>query len=81
MTPSEVCRELRLVQEKYKDKTYDTFDVRISDMAKDAADAIDELLEKVIMYEHKLGLVTPVTKDDYKHVYTTGQFSDVLSKI
>ena len=44
MTPREVLNELRLVQEKYKDDTTPAFQVRISDMARDSADAIDSLL-------------------------------------
>ena len=42
MTPQEVSKELRLIQEKHKDDKVFTFEPRISDMAKDAADAIDE---------------------------------------
>lgn len=41
MKPKEVSKELRWVQKKYKDVITPTFQVRISDMAKDAADAID----------------------------------------
>ena len=43
MRPREVSKELRLVQEKYKNVITLTFQPRISDMAKDAADAIDSL--------------------------------------
>jgi hypothetical protein len=46
MTPMEVLKELRTVQEKYKNATTHTFEVRISDMAKDAADAIDSLQQE-----------------------------------
>ena len=44
MTPLEVLNQLRLVEKKYKDVKTDTFQVNISAMAKDAADAIDELI-------------------------------------
>jgi hypothetical protein len=43
MTPREVSRELRNVQEKYKGIATPTFSIRISDLARDAADAIDSL--------------------------------------
>lgn len=43
MIPREVSKELRAVQEKYKNIVPLTFDIRVSDMAKDAADAIDFL--------------------------------------
>ncbi len=45
MTPKQVLQELRRVQQQYKDKVTPTFDVRISDMAKDAADTIESLLD------------------------------------
>jgi len=41
MLPKEVSKELRIIQEKYKNVITPTLQVRISDMAKDAADAID----------------------------------------
>lgn len=44
MTPREVSKELRLVQEKHKGDFTPTFNVIISDMARDAANAIDTLL-------------------------------------
>ena len=44
MTPIEVLRELRRVQEKYKNNITHTGQIIISDLAKDAADAIDQLL-------------------------------------
>ena len=47
----EVYKNLRLVQEKYKDAHTRTFDLRISDMAKDAADVIDQLLN----FKYRLG--------------------------
>jgi predicted Zn-ribbon and HTH transcriptional regulator len=43
MTPTEVLRNLRAVQEKHKNDRISTFALRISDMAKDAADAIESL--------------------------------------
>jgi hypothetical protein len=43
MTPKEVLKDLRIVQEKYANKVTPTFDICISDMARDAADAIDSL--------------------------------------
>ena len=43
MTPKNVSKQLRIVQEAYKDAFTPTFQPRISDMAKDAADAIDQL--------------------------------------
>ncbi len=43
MTPKEVSTQLRLVAEKHKNDVTPTFRVRIADMAKDAADAIDSL--------------------------------------
>lgn len=47
MKPQEVLKELRAVQEKYKNVTTSTFEVRITDMAKDAADTIDLLINQV----------------------------------
>lgn len=41
MTPTEVLKGLREVQEKYKNVTSLTFQVNVSDMAKDAADTIE----------------------------------------
>ena len=43
MNPNEVLIELRNVQEKYKNVSTDFFQIRVSDMARDAADAIEEL--------------------------------------
>ena len=43
MTPKEVSNELRKVAEKHKGLPVDTFQICISDMATDAANAIDEL--------------------------------------
>ena len=45
MTPEEVSRQLHGVQEQHKDDRLYTGQIIISDMAKDAADAIDELIE------------------------------------
>ena len=47
MDPKEVSRLLRSVQEKYKDKPIFTGDLRITDMARDSADAIDSLLARI----------------------------------
>lgn len=47
MTPQEVLEELRRVQEKYKNVTTPTFEVCITDMAKDAADTIEMLTNQV----------------------------------
>jgi len=44
MTPQETSRELRFVQRKHEDDFTPTFSINISDMARDAANAIDELL-------------------------------------
>lgn len=44
MKPTEVLHELRLVQKKFKDEKPYTFGLRISDMAKDAADALEEVM-------------------------------------
>lgn len=49
MTPREVARELRNVQEKHKDDVTPTFGTCISDMARDAANAIEGLLAFVDM--------------------------------
>ena len=43
MTPKEVSENLRKIQVKYKNIVTPTFEICISDMAKDAADAIDTL--------------------------------------
>jgi len=43
MTPKEVSEELRRVQKKYAEVVTETFQLRISDMARDAANAIDSL--------------------------------------
>lgn len=47
MTPKEVSVALRRVQERYKNEITPTFEIRISDMAREAADAIDDLLALV----------------------------------
>ena len=44
MTPKECSIALRKVEKRYKNDITPTFEVRISDMASAAADAIDELL-------------------------------------
>ena len=41
MTPREVSKQLRIVEKKYKDSFTSFGEIVISDMAKDAADAID----------------------------------------
>lgn len=46
-----IVRELRNVQEKYKNVVTDTFGVRISDMAKDCADAIESLQAELELYK------------------------------
>ena len=46
-----IARELRNVQEKYKDAVTDTFGVRISDMAKDCADTIESLQAELQKYK------------------------------
>jgi len=43
MKPKEVSEKLRVVVEQHKDEYTQTFGLRISDMATDAADAIDSL--------------------------------------
>lgn len=43
MTPREVSKELRRVAKEHKDDIVPTFGIRISDMAEEAADAIDSL--------------------------------------
>lgn len=42
----EVLKELNIIQEKYKNDYTPTFGIRISDMAKDAADAIKTLQQE-----------------------------------
>lgn len=44
MTANEVLIELRSIENKYKDISTNTCEVRISDMAKDSADTIESLL-------------------------------------
>lgn len=44
MQPVDVLEKLRLVQKKYKDKPTFTGEVCISDMARDAANAMEELM-------------------------------------
>lgn len=44
MTPTETLAELRRVEEKHKGEFTSTFHINISDMARDAANAIEELL-------------------------------------
>lgn len=46
MTPIEVVRQLRYQQEKHKDDKVPTFGLCISDMARDAANTIDDLLKR-----------------------------------
>lgn len=43
MKPKEVSEKLRVVMEQHKDEYTETFGLRISDMARDSADAIDSL--------------------------------------
>jgi len=43
MTPKEVSEKLRVIVEQHKGEYTETFGLRISDMATDAADAIDSL--------------------------------------
>jgi pyruvate/2-oxoglutarate dehydrogenase complex dihydrolipoamide acyltransferase (E2) component len=54
MNSKEVYRELRAVQEKYKNKKTETFEIRISDMAKDAADTIEALQQENAELKEKL---------------------------
>lgn len=53
MSPKEVSQALREVQEHYKNEITPTFRVRISDMAKDAADTIDALLAELEYIKRK----------------------------
>jgi gas vesicle protein len=54
MNPKETYRELRAVQEKYKNKKTETFEIRISDMAKDVADTIEALQQENAELKEKL---------------------------
>jgi len=49
MTSRETLQALRRIQETHKDDFVGTFELRIADMAKDAADAIESLLAFVDM--------------------------------
>ena len=60
MTPKEVSKHLRLVQEKYKNTVPDTFEVNVSDMAMDAANAIDSLNT----VESAITILTNALKED-----------------
>jgi hypothetical protein len=62
MNPKETYRELRAVQEKYKNKKTDTFEIRISDMAKDAADTIEALQKQLAPLQGKAVLVMDMPK-------------------
>ncbi len=57
MNPREVSKELRLVQEKHKNDFTPTFGLCISDMAGDAANAIDSLISSA-QFSHKHPVVT-----------------------
>lgn len=66
MNPIEVLHELRLVQKKFKDEKPYTFGLRVADMAKDAADALEEVL---MMQGEWLPVDTmPPTKPEYDWV-------------
>lgn len=46
MTPAEVLGQLRYQEEKHRFDSVSTFGLRITDMARDAANTIDELLTR-----------------------------------
>lgn len=62
MTPREVLVELRRIEEKYKNINTPTFEVVISDMARDAANAIEELLSFTDM------VLTPPNYPIFPHI-------------
>lgn len=64
MIPENISKELRLIQKKYRDRPTATFDVCISHMAKDAADTIDELLNKVNRYEKEMDALNLLLEKD-----------------
>jgi len=51
MSADETLKHLRIVQSKYENKTTATGEVRISDLARDAADTIEELLKTIAHLE------------------------------
>ena len=53
MTPREVSKALRMIEENYKDSFTPTFQPRISDMARDSANAID-ILQAFVDFIHSL---------------------------
>lgn len=57
MTPKECSIALRKVEKRYKNDTTPTFEVRISDMASTAADAIDELLGLIDQENKRLDII------------------------
>ena len=57
MTPKECSIALRKVEKRYKNDTTPTFEVRISDMASTAADAIDELLGLIDQGNKRLDII------------------------
>lgn len=50
----EVLRELRSIEKKYKSDNVYTFEVRLADMARDAADAIEILIAQVKLLQFKI---------------------------
>lgn len=73
MTPENIIKELRLIQEQYRNKPTATFDVCISHMAKDAADTIDELLNKIKRYEKEMDALIVLSE---KEPTINGETSD-----
>ena len=57
MTPKECSIALRKVEKRYKNEITPTFEVRISDMASTAADAIDELLGLIDQENNRLDII------------------------
>lgn len=72
MSPNEVLRQLRYQQEKHKNDIVPSFGLRISDMARDAANAIDGLMRRYSWVPVSERL--PVKEDGYDWVLVKTRF-------
>lgn len=60
----ELVRNLRKVVENHKDDRYGVGSIRISDLAEDCADAIEELLGELEYIKSHMIEVTPLSSDE-----------------
>ena len=69
MDPKEVARELRHIQTKYKDRVTFTGDVCLYDMARDSANAIEQLIVRVDNLEKECASHTSASKIEEPWTY------------